>query len=612
MTKIYSKPLNTDESINCYQTDDNNYNSSSIDNKNLANQIKQISNITEQSKTTQQAVQLSINATKKNKKAKVERAFIQRTTLYPSAKNEVVAFKYQLKKSKRPLVHFPPSARGDMNSYKYIGFLEQRERPLTMFEYVSCKNSDAQELRFNNNLPVIIEHINSMGSRLKEGRDYIFCNKQEIDSFQEESVKIKNYQYYDSIVAVPELRKDIHKQFRDDIATNPKIKSYFDNKALPCTGEETFIRKNRLIMVNVNKRPTLSQWEPREYRHTTPDFTHLKNLVDCVYEAKKEANQRIQKDKFDICFVGSEFTMGEQGLWKEYAMKKGVNVHFFNDLAKKGFNRLEQREALFALSDQYKSTIYFGLQSGVNEDAPILPRTNVYSLSEYLKSSQVGINRIEKRAQLDIIKKGPLGVPMHASTVGNFYSLRNCEFLTTEGILAAIQLKDSTLFKQHQPLDKLWAKIVNQYAIEVGNENTEIPDERATDALLTLILDNGTNTKVNEETKNNYRDVVNIIVQRMKGKMPYFSEAAKKYFTDVMKEELTLHDSHEPLTQNERKREIHNAGITPFTSKLLRHSHHFEPRGKERIGMPDNPKDNALNLLYSTGKRPLRKALPLI
>ncbi|EKT63518.1 hypothetical protein [Providencia burhodogranariea] len=556
----------------------NNHGNSDALKGNLASQVKGIKNMTNNPQT--------MPPMKQNKKSKHQQPSVW--DKFASSQENIDSFKYELKNSGRPLVHFPPSARGDMNAYKYVGFLDESTRPLTIFEYYRCKKSSDQKAHFNDNLPTIIDHVNSMGNKFQEGRDYIICNDLEMEKLQKGVSNKKHYQYYDSIISVPSIRKAVHEQFRRDINSNSKIKSYFESKSIPCSGVENFTRENRLIMVNINKRKPESNWDPRQYRHTTPEVAHMQNLVDCIYDAKKAAHKTIKEDQFDICFSGSELTKTEQNLWKEYASEKGVNVHFFNDLVKEGFDRIEQREVLFALSDQYKSTIYLGHQSGVNEDAPILPRTNVYSLSEYLGQGQVGFLRLERRTQFDIVKQGPFGTPIHASTMGNFYGLRNGEFLTTEGILAAVQLKIDLYTQKHQPLDKLWNNLISKHALEAENKNSKIPNEHAVNELLSLILNDVENKEINAKDINAYRGAINIIVQRMKGEAPNLSEKAKEYFTNVMKQELSPHDSHEPLTRHEHKLEAQNAGIARY-DRLLQ---------GERIGASEQPNDDYFDWLY--------------
>ncbi|MCW2254346.1 GTPase involved in cell partitioning and DNA repair [Providencia alcalifaciens] len=115
-----------------------------------------------------------------------------------------------------------------MNAYKYIGFLDESTRPLTIFEYYRCKKLSEQQAQFNNNLSTIIDHVNSMGNKLQKGRDYIICNDSEMAKLQKRVSNKKYYQYYDSIISVPSIRKAVHEQFRRDINSNSKIKSYLE------------------------------------------------------------------------------------------------------------------------------------------------------------------------------------------------------------------------------------------------------------------------------------------------------------------------------------------------------------------------------------------------
>lgn len=503
--------VNSTTESSALQQNNNRSGNSDAPKKNLASHVKSIKSTIKKPQTMHSTAQAALITPKKpNKKSNHEHP--TKWDKFASSQENIDSFQNELKNSGRPLVHFPPSARGDMNAYKYIGFLDESTRPLTIFEYIICKKSAVKQVHFNNNLPTIINHVNSMGNKLQEGRDYIICSTPKRKELQNGVSNRKHYQYYDSIISVPSIRKAVHEQFRHDINSNSKIKSYFEKKSIPCSGLGNFTRQNKLIMININKRKPESNWNPREYRHTTPEIAHMQHLVDCIYDAKKTANKSVKEDQFDICFSGSELTKTEQNLWKEYASEKGVNVHFFNDLVKEGFNRIEQREILFALSDQYKSTIYLGHQSGVNEDAPILPRTNVYSLSEYLGAGQVSISRVEKRSQLDIVKQGPFGTPIHASNMGNFFSIRNNELLTTEGILAAVQLKSNILRTKHQPLAKLWGDLVSQHSVEIGNKNSKIPDDRVVDELLGMILNNVEKKKISAKDTNTYQDAINIIV----------------------------------------------------------------------------------------------------
>lgn len=509
---------------------------------------------------------------------------IEKTKQLASSRECIDLFKNNIQNSGRPLVHFPTPARGDMNNYKYVGFLDENIRPLTIFEYFECKqNSNWWYVNQNNNIPVIREHINSMRDKLQEGIDYIICGSSEVEKLKKGASNRKHYQYYDSILSIPGLRKLIHEEFQRDIDSNNKIKSYLESRLPFCTSEGKFIRKNRLIMVNINMRTPQSEWNPREARHATPAASHMQELVDCVYEAKKNSNQQVKEEKFDIGLIGSKLNQDERNSWTEYGLKKGVNVYFFNDMAQEGLDRIEQRETLFALCDRYKSTIYIGHQSGVNEDAVILPRTNVYSLSEYLGPDQIGISRIEKKSQIDTVKMGPLGIPMHASTMGNFYSVRNTEFLSTEGILAAIQVKLNMSSQNHLPLNKIWPTKISSE--ESGNTNFEDQDERIVDELLDKILNSVKTKKTSSQDENIYRDAIRIIVKRMKGDSSYLSNMTKEYIINIMKQELNLHDRYEPLTQHEIKREAHNAGIIRYNANA---------RGG-RAGDPDYPEDYYLD-----------------
>ncbi|MCW2254342.1 hypothetical protein M2263_000433 [Providencia alcalifaciens] len=186
------------------------------------------------------------------------------------------------------------------------------------------------------------------------------------------------------------------------------------------------------------------------------------------------------------------------------------------------------------------------------------------------------------------MKQGPFGTPIHANTMGNFYSLRNSEFLTTEGILAAVQLKIDLYTQKHQPLDKLWNNLISQYALEAENKNSKIPNEYAVNELLNMILNDVEKKEINAKDTNAYRGAINIIVRRMKGEAPDLSEKTKDYIINVMKQELSPHDSHEPLTGHEHKLEAQNAGIARY-DRLFQ---------GERIGALEQPTDDYFDWLY--------------
>ncbi len=482
-----------------------------------------------------------------------------------SSKDKVKEFEEQLAKPGRPVVQFPPSARGDMNAYKYTAFLDEKERPLTVFEYFKNPRPGSEQEAFNRNLDVIKQHLDSLGDKFQEGRDYIFGTLQDVTKYKASvgEERRKHYQQYDSVMSKPEVREKVHEMFKAKIASEPEIKAYLAKK-LPSAdfSAENQARESKLIVVNINKRAEQDGWNPREYRHTTPDDAVMRGLIDEVYNAQDSIGG---KDKLDLSFVGSKFDPQEQKRWSEYAQSKGVNVHFFNDMVDSGLDRNQQRAALFALTDRYKGTTYLGHQSGVNEDAQILPRTNVYSLSEYLGQGQVGISRVEARPQLDAVKTSDLGMATGASSMGNFYSLRNAELLTTEGILAAVQIKLDLTTKSHQSLKVLMKRLdwKDPPEVNVAEETEKLFNMILTDAGKTK--DGKITIKLSDEARDDYKHALGVIVQRMLTKESGLSDGAKEYFANTMKQELTRHDQGDPVGRHEEKLNSHNAGIRPYT-----------------------------------------------
>ncbi|MGW8392678.1 hypothetical protein [Pseudoduganella sp. HUAS MS19] len=492
------------------------------------------------------------------------RASVQESE-FASTKEKVEQFENELANSGRPVVQFPPSARGDMNAYKYTAFLDEKDRPLTVFEYFKNPRPGSEQEAFNRNLDVIKQHLDSLGDKFQEGRDYIFGTLQDVTKYKSSvsEERRKHYQQYDSVMSNPEVRQKAHEMFKQKIASEPEIRAYLAQKmSSDDFAAQDRIPESKLIVVNINKRTAQQEWNPREYRHTTPDDAVMRGLIDEIYKAQESVDG---KDKLDISFVGSKFDEQEQKRWGEYAQSKGVKVHFFNDMVDSGLDRNQQRAAMFALTDRYKSTCYLGHQSGVNEDAQILPRTNVYSLSEYLGQGQVGISRVEARPQLDAVKTSDLGMTTGAKSMGNFYSLRNSELLTTEGILAAVQIKLNLTSKSHRSLDDLRK--------ELDRENSPtMTDAEATDKLFKMILEdagkmkNGAITgQMSEEAQSDYKSAIGVIVQRLKSGESGLSPEARQYFANTMKQELTRHDSRDPVTRHEEKLTSHNAGIQPYT-----------------------------------------------
>lgn len=491
---------------------------------------------------------------------------------FASSADKTKDFKEVLEKSGRPIVHFPPSARGDMNAYKYTALLDEKDRPLTVFEYYDDPKPGSDGEAFNPNIKVIKEHLQSLGDRFEEGRDYIFVKQALVDGYKNSVSKErrKHYQQYDSIMSNPEVRQKAHDMFRKKIELEPRIRDYLAEK-LPSANvtTENLRPESKLILVNINKRAHQDKWDPREYRHTTPDNAAMRGIIDQIYEAQEAIGG---KDKLDLSFVGSNFDADERKNWVDYGKSKGVEVHFFNDMVANGLDRNQQRAAVFALTDQYKSTTYLGHQSGVNEDAQILQRTNVYSLSEYLSLGQIGISRVEARPQLDAVKGSALGMATGANSTGNFYSLRNSELLTTEGILAAVQIKLDDKGRNHRPLDELWTDLTTRHP---GMTKPE-----ATDRLFEMILTDAGKMKdgqipdaIRGETETNYRNAVGVLVDRMYSDGSGLSHQAKQYLTNAMKQELTRHDSNDPVTRHREKLDSHNAGLLRYKlgSKEVKH-----------------------------------------
>ncbi|MFC5475243.1 hypothetical protein [Paraherbaspirillum soli] len=607
--------------------------------------------------------------------------------------------------SKRPIVHFPPSARGDMNAYKYTAFLDNKDRPLAIFQYFDNPNPESEQEAFNRNLFAIQEHLSSLGDRFKEGHDYIFGTQVVVNHFKDlaksENLageqRVKHYQQYDNIMQNPEVRTKVHAMFKNMIASDTNIREYLVKKEvlsndvasenqipesklankLPSDGvaSENQIPESKLILININKRASQDAWNPREYRHTTPDDAHMQSLIGGIYDAQTAIGGK--KNELEISFVGSTFNEQAQQHWREYGQENGVKVHFFNDMQQEGLDRNQQRAALFALTDRYKSTTYLGHQSGVNEDAQILQRTNVYSLSEYLDRGQVGISRVEARPQLDDVRTSGVDMAAGANSRGNFYSLRNSEFLTTEGILAAVQIKLNEKSNAHRPLDALWTELTEKYTTDTGRNSSEMATVEATNKLFEMILEDAGKrsvktipTEISEEEKtrleytgkwndktmltdisqkelnslnktrekkfetmsadiseeefnrrkeaelmkfkiipahnsedelnrlksdgkkkveiiaaeisedmDNYKSAIGVIVQRKKTNESGLSPAAKQYFTDTMKEELTRHDSTDPVTRHYDKLRSHNDGMRPYTL-ANKEKENREPTGK--------------------------------
>ncbi|AQS36621.1 hypothetical protein Sps_01455 [Shewanella psychrophila] len=402
-----------------------------------------------------------------------------------SGRDAIKEFKEQCKDTNRPFVPYHPSARGDMNNYKYSIFLSAEKRPLTSFEYFNDPKND-EEKGFNRNVNAIKQHLTGI-PQFKEGRDYVFCTNAERLEIKGSvgDINKTHYKSFDNVLTNPEVRQRVQEVFEDDIGTDVNIKRYLSSKGIdsPIISNDKK-RKNSLAILNINIRESSQTWDPREYRHTTNPQA-LKSMVDSLREARSNNDPKVQQqlgriggDKLDICIIGSQISIEDRTYWENYKNDQGVKVYFLNDMVSEEnhLNRIQQKKVLYALCEGYKNTTYIGHQSGVNEDAPILPRTNVYSLSEYQGTGQLGISRVEARTQLDIVQEAPL--EMGTSGVrnfGHFYSLRNNEFLTTKGILASVQIKMDEYGKEHPNLDNLWQELKNEFP-QLDDSNGAVPD----------------------------------------------------------------------------------------------------------------------------------------
>jgi hypothetical protein len=492
---------------------------------------------------------------------------------HPSNRKNFVT---NIRESGRPVVHFPPSARGDMNAYKYTAFLGSKDRPLTIFEYYA--NPGQEQVAYNKNLQSIAEHLFAKGSPFKEGEDFIFATKKEIDNYRKhlDANRKPGYQTFDSIMSNSDVRTAVHGMFRAVINRDDDVKAYLSGKSITplkypvvtpgdIPSNSNQVRNKDLIAININKRTHTGKWDPREYRHTTPDDAQMRQLIDRIYKAQNKLGRRAQD--LDLCFVGSEFTQTQIDGWEQYAQSKGITVYFFNDMQKAGLDRTQQRAVLFANGDRYKNTIYIGHQSGVNEDAQILPRTTVFSLSENLGQGQVGISRVEARPQLDGVKTNPLGMANGAQNTGRFFSLRNSEFLTTEGILASVQIKLDLKSTNHRSLDTLWAKLSAQFKEESGKDISAMSEDAVVEGLFNMILSDA-GKKLSDITRpadmDTYRHSISLIVRRKKTGNQDLSSAADSYFTGAMETALSRHDAVDPVSRHDAAIGAANSGIRPY------------------------------------------------
>ncbi|WP_425628050.1 hypothetical protein [Vibrio neptunius] len=494
----------------------------------------------------------------------------------------------RLLNSKRPFVHYPPSARGDMNAYKYVAFKEEMARPITVFEYFDSPREGSEQEEFNRNIPAINQHIRDLGL-LKEGRDYVWLTTKDVNEVKKHADKVHHYQEYDNNTYDRDIRRQALLFYQDKIANDPSVRQYLASKHIGPVRN----REKCLVLFNINRRAKSEVWDPRNERHSTymQAFKDIVNIINAM-------NAKKQLPMHDIGFVGSKLTPDEVTEWREYCNNMGTNLIDLTDVmdAPHGLNRTQQRCVHVALADNYKSTLYFGHQSGVNEDANILPRTNVLSLSEYLHLGQIGISRVEARSQLDPEYQNELGMGGAYSAFGNFYSLRNCEFLTSDGVLAAIQLKLAMHKDNHISLETVWDDVLGRYAweSEVPHvpkktldksepyvvfcnkyyyiDDIEISDDQAVKRLLNRIFVSAgvDETKFwdkveDKEAKRAYIEAAELLVRRKLKHQPQFTEQTRAWLTDILEQLFERHDSGSPLSIHKNRLEAQNAGRVMYT-----------------------------------------------
>ncbi|TMP60575.1 hypothetical protein CWB96_06295 [Pseudoalteromonas citrea] len=451
--------------------------------------------------------------------------------------------KNRIKTSGNNFVHFPPSARGDMNSYKYVSLLTKNERPITVFEYHQQKGKKAlgkQQQGENRNISIINDHIESI-DRFEED-DYTFASTKDMNTMKGLAGKrVAHYQQYDHITTVPYVRGRAKQLFRDTATKEPQnsyLNTLRSKKGLELSGERSSKEGGLpLLLFNINKRAVKAdeKWNPREMRHQT-GIDELFEMIGEIYKKNKDSL---------VGFVGSKITdINVAGL----STNKIINL---TDMVEKSISRLGQRAVQNIVTGSFKNTAYIGMQSGVNEDASTLPRTNVYSISEYLAEGQVGIKRVEARTQLD----------SGHSRVGNFYSVRKNDLLTTEGILAAIQLKIDDKTEDHLGLKGLMGKISQE--VEVEKKAESLLDE------ISISVGKGADYWQNlgggeyaVRSKNTFLEAAKeVIVRELGMKSSKLSPETKEFLNTIMfDDDVAL--SHEAL-HTQRKRLL-NSGIQPY------------------------------------------------
>jgi hypothetical protein len=364
------------------------------------------------------------------------------------------------------LVIFPVVARGDMNAYKYVNCGREGKK---VFTVIACndKPKERKGILHNNNLYSHMQHLTSMPDKIRPEHivlplDYALKLKEAIESLQQGFTR--SYDSYDNwlyttfcVAAVQDyfdmLRPNISQNF---LAAIPRVSS------------------QHLVIININGRISEEiAYDARNMRHSTdPDI--LKALMESV-----DSDQN-----FDLMLTGDKLPF-----------ETDIPFIDFTCLWLKKLNRFEQRSIMNQVCKNYHSTVYLGMQSGVNEDAVLLHNTNVFSICENLSTQQVGLERVtQKMLRHNKLRQTPFN---------NFFVIRNTSFLTPVGQLAAHQLaknplRDHTLTyrefvnqivkirEQLKMLDEKTTPNVEQFSSQMLNTGYEIQSDDEDDLELSL------------------------------------------------------------------------------------------------------------------------------
>lgn len=352
------------------------------------------------------------------------------------------------------VVIFPSSARGDMNAYKYISYLENKdkntegknEKIFTIVMFQDIVNDEAG-LEQNSNMSAFMQHLESepnfdpdsflyLPKSLTESnfsnspslRKMLFKKKGGRDGQgakdewgllkgKENSRLLIDYDVYDGVVYNPEIIKKIQADFVKTAQESPskEVIAQF-NKEL---GEKFEDHNKHLVIINVNGRIDYSKpYDPRNQRHSL-DPLILREMIETAV-----------KNGCAVMLIGDAVDNSLDDIKDKYV----DGTQLWN----KKLNRHQQRASIYAVTTGFTSSLYFGMQSGVNEDAVLLHNTNVFSLSEKVGKGQVGRDRVQK-------KMNEYSKEREISNYNNFFAVENTALLTARGRLAAFQLQANML-----------------------------------------------------------------------------------------------------------------------------------------------------------------------